>query len=310
MAMMSIDILHRMFPTYDIVRYDNQTQRAIRRDGHQLAVWTYVQPGQAATAVAALNLRNGDSVVPALHGADRAGQLCGTPFVVTDAPVGELLATIATALSAEQIYAIGQQLGQIVATWHTVTFTGFGALGDTQHSIHEVVQTRIQHAGAGLQQARIVSTKTFAAHVPLLEALYHVPSQTPVLVHSAISPASVWLTRSGTRWHVQHITAWHAAHAGVASAEHVYVQHHFDGEAWFALRVGYGEAYDEHTPKAGMQVRERALRGERVLCTLEQAAEAARHGDHTRAHTLWGYVRHWCATFEPETTFSATEENA
>jgi hypothetical protein len=74
--------------------------------------------------------------------------------------------------------------------------------------------------------------------------------------------------------------------------------------------VGYGEAYDEQTPNAGMQMREHALHGERVVYTLQLAAAAARRSDSDTAHALLTRVQRWCATFSPETTFSTTEENA
>ncbi|MFM7680027.1 MAG: hypothetical protein ACKO83_14405, partial [Roseiflexaceae bacterium] len=86
MPAVSIDNLRQLLPTHDIVRYDNSNQTITMRDGRQGAVWSYRQQTSARTCVTALNRLNGDSAVPALWGADVAGQLCGTAFVLAEAP--------------------------------------------------------------------------------------------------------------------------------------------------------------------------------------------------------------------------------
>ncbi len=310
MAGVTIDILRLLLPMHDVVRYDNSTQTLTMRDGRQVAVWSYRQQTSARTCVAALDRLNGDSAVPALWGADVTGQLCGTPIVLADMPRGQSLAHIAPLLSSDQCYALGQQIGQIVARWHTLTCAGFGALYDASQSLITSRDQRIAHAIATLVDAQLASAAELHALIPTINALYHIPTTTAVLVCGDIAPDTVWVERQGARWHVTSITSWSSAHAGLASGEHVRLHHHFDGEQWFALRVGYGEAYDEQTPKADMQLREHALRGERVIYTLQLAAAAARRGDRDRAHPLLTRVQRWCAAFSPETTFSNTEENA
>jgi hypothetical protein len=306
----TIDNLRQLLPTHEIARYDNSSQTATMRDGRQLAVWVYRQQTSARTCVAALNRLNGDSAVPALWGADVAGQLCGTAFVLADAPRGQLLAHVDALMSHDQRYAVGQQLGQIVARWQLQTYAGFGTLNDATHPMATVLQQRIDTAISTLREARTASADTLTALIPTLVALYHTTSTQAVLVCGDIAPETVWVERHGARWQVTHVTSWSSAHAGLARAEHVRLQHHFDGEQWFALRVGYGEAYDEQTPNAGMQMREHALHGERVVYTLQLAAAAARRSDSDTAHALLTRVQRWCATFSPETTFSTTEENA
>lgn len=310
MAGVTIDILRVLLPMHDIVRYDNSTPSITLRDGRQVAVWSYRQQTSARTCVAALDRLNGDSAVPGLWGADVNGQLCGTPLVLADMPRGQVLTDVAPLLTSDQRYALGQHIGQLVARWHGVTFAGFGALYDATQPLITIRDQRIAQAIATLAEAQIAPLAELQALVPTIDALYHIPSTNAVLVCGDIAPDTVWVERQGARWHVTSITSWSSAHAGLASAEHVRLHHHFDGEQWFALRVGYGEAYDEHTPKAGMQLREHALRGERVIYTLQRAAAAARRGDRDRAHPLLALVQRWCAAFSPETTFSTTEENA
>jgi len=310
MPAVSIDNLRQLLPTQDIVRYDNSSQTIILRDGRQLAVWLFRQQTSARTCVAALDRLNGDSAVPALWGADVAGHLCGTSFVVADAPRGQLLAHVDALLSHDQRYAIGQQIGHIVARWHTHAMAGFGALYDATQSLITIRDQRVSQAISALVDAQLAPAVALHALIPTINALYHIPSTNAVLVCGDIDPETVWIARQGARWQVTSITSWSSAHAGLASAEHVRLHHHFDGEQWFALRVGYGEAYDEQTPNPGMQVREHALHGERVLYTLQLAAAAARRGDRNRAHPLLTLVQRWCAAFSPEATFSTTEENA
>ena len=135
MAGVTIDILRQLLPTHDIVRYDNSTQHVTLRDGSVLCVWSYRQSASAQSCASALERLNGDSTVPALCAADVAGRLCGTAFVVGTAPRGQMLAHAGIGMSHDQRYAIGQQLGQMVARWHALTYAGFGALNDATHKI-------------------------------------------------------------------------------------------------------------------------------------------------------------------------------
>ena len=190
MAGVTIDILRMLLPMHDIVRYDNSNQTITMRDGRQGAVWSYRQTQSARTCVAALEHLHGDSAVPAVWGADMSGQLCGTPLVLADMPRGQVLAHAAPLLSTDQRYALGQQLGQIVARWHTTTFGGYGALHDATHTLSSMRDQRISQAMSSLVEAQIAPDATLQALVPTIRALYHMPSTAAVLVCRTCAPAA------------------------------------------------------------------------------------------------------------------------
>lgn len=310
MAGVTIEMLRTLLPTHGIMRYDNSSQRITLRDGREYCVWSYRQTTSAQTSLAALERLNDDDAVPAIRAADVTGRLGGGCMLVVDAPRGQALAHVAARLTSDQLYAIGTQLGQIVARWHLVRFSGHGALNDCTHPVEALVAQRVTQAITTLVDARIVTPAIGHDLTTVIQAYAHIPSPHAVLVCGDIAPETVWVERQQQRWQITAITSWSSAHAGIAAAEHVRIQHHFDGEQWFSLRVGYGERYDEQTTDIGMQLREHALRGERIIFTLQLAASAARRGHHDRAHTLLTLVQRWCATYSSESSFSTTEENA
>ena len=95
------------------------------------------------------------------------------------------------------------------------------------------------------------------------------------MIHSRISfslrPSWSWWISGLTSW--EHALGWSPAwdHATLFDTTH---------DPWFfGLRVGYGNAYDEHTQRTYEQVREHALAPYRALLALRRMHETAARGD-------------------------------
>lgn len=297
-------LIHTLLPEHTVQRSDPAQQLVMLRNGNQVRVWRYRQAAHARTVVTALQTLADEPVVPQLWGADIHGRIMGQAAVVVSNPVGTPLSAGQGRIGHTQLHAIGVQLGEILGRVHLHQVAAFGRLGQpTPHATWVACQHDALHAALTTLQHDGVATAADADTIAqTLTPLFVADDAPPVLVCGDIDPDSVWVERTGNQWRISALTAWSSASGSRPVAEHVRLLDRFGHPDWFALRVGYGERYDELTTRPADQLREAALLPERMLWQLRQAAAASQRGDRTRTHTLYQAILRWSHALHDSTT--------
>lgn len=242
----------------------------------------------AAEAAALIALRAEiDLPLPQLLAHDLSGE-AGAPYLLTSYLEGMALPEAAPAMSEDQRYAVGRDLGAAMARAHGYAVPAYGALdpasppepgrepgraGDGEPPAGDedlrYMRARLDAAVAAASAAGELDAPG-AARVAAWAATALAPTGRPAaLVHGDLRPARILVRRRERAWAVGGLTGWGFAMGWRPAWDHVGVMEHFPGPDYFSLRVGYGNAYDATTERRYDQLREFALAPFRLVLFLE-----------------------------------------
>lgn len=211
------------------------------------------------------------------------GAAAGAPYLLCSALDGIPLPDVIGELSEDQRYALGRELGALLARVHGYTTPAYGALSpaspprppsgdpDADHGDTDLryLTARLDAAIADAQAAGDLD-KAGADRLRDWGAGNLAGTGRPAsLAHGDLRPERVLLRRRDRAWRVGGLTGWGFALAWRPAWDHVALLEHFAGPSYFSLRVGYGNAYDEHTERRYDQLREFALLPYRLILFLE-----------------------------------------
>jgi hypothetical protein len=244
----------------------------------------------------------GKQAIPTVRGADIAGNILQRPAVVVDSPTGTPLAQCIDRLTTPQRHALGRQLGHLVADIHQHAASHYGPLAAPGfHSHAALLRARIAEAGDRLVAEKILDRTRCDVLTAVIGSTINDDSAPACLIHGAIGPESIWAERTGQQVTISAFTQWNSAFGGRPAAEHVRLADACADDAYFALRIGYGEVYDERSQRPIDQLRERSLLPERLAWMLSRAAHAATHAQTDDAHRLLTVVQRWCDAIHTST---------
>ncbi len=244
----------------------------------------------AAEAAALLALRAEiDLPLPALLAHDLRGE-AGTPYLLTSYLEGMSLLEANPAMSEEQRYAVGRELGALLARAHGYLAAHYGALdpaappepvsdADVQH-LREAALTDddedLRYLRARLDAAIDAAVaageleQTDAERIAAWAEANLAPTGRPAsLVHGDLRPERLLVRRRERGWVLGGLVGWGFALGWRPAWDHVGVMEQFPGNDYFSLRVGYGNAYDATTERRYDQLREFALAPFRLALFLE-----------------------------------------
>jgi aminoglycoside phosphotransferase (APT) family kinase protein len=198
---------------------------------------------------------------------------------------GTPLPELAADLSEEQRYALGGELGTLLAQIHGYSAAQYGAL-QPEHppelrrvpptSLREPDAADVDYAHARLTAAITaalaageIEERGAAALRAWLAGNLAGAGQSACLVHGDLRPERVLLRRRERGWAIGGLVGWGFAQAWRPGWDHVALLEQFAGPVYFSLRVGYGNAYEAAVERAADQLREFALLPYRLALYLE-----------------------------------------
>jgi hypothetical protein len=249
----------------------------------RLDLYIFGSAQEAATAVAALRKLRGevDLPLPMLRASDVQGELIGTPYLLASALAGEPLAQALPHIGEEHLNTIGEQLGQCAYRVHRLSCDHYGSLAETDGPADERSYT-LARLDQGLALARshgIVSPDEADELRSWFDEFFLPAGTVAALSCGGLSANTILVRRNRDRWALSGILGWEQAIGWAPAWDHTLLLEATRGSAYFALRVGYGNAYDDQTQRTYEQVREGVLRAYRMIHALEQAIAAQVHGD-------------------------------
>lgn len=245
--------------------------------GERLQVLTFSTAEEAHTAATALRMLAGefDMPVPQLRAADERGETIGTPYLLVSGAEGEPLPIVQARISGDEQYSIGQRLGEVVSRAHRVAAPQFGPLNGTgETSECRYLLRRLERVVGQVTQLGLLNNAA-ASELRSFFASFQPVERSPALLHGGLAPAYLLVRRVGEEWKLSALLGWQHAIGWNPAWEHATWWENTDPTRDFALRVGYGNSYDERTQRAYEQVREVALRPYRAVLLLERIAERA-----------------------------------
>jgi hypothetical protein len=93
--------------------------------------------------------------------------------------------------------------------------------------------------------------------------------QPPCLLHGDLAPERVFVRKREKQWVLSGLVGWGSALAWRPAWDHVVFQGAFAEQSYFAVRAGYGNAYDELNERTYDQLRDFALMPYRMILLLE-----------------------------------------
>lgn len=243
-----------------------------------------------------------DSRLPALlaHEPGPAG------FTLLSYLEGQPLPLMIEQLSEDERYAIGRELGGLLARVHAYAPEGYGQLqAGSRIALSRVVREppaetdsqprslrvsvdptpsetlltdeRDQHylltrLDAALDSAvgeGALSAPDGARVAEWARANLASSGQPPCLAHGDLAPERVLVRRRERGWAISGLIGWGAALAWRPSWDHVTMQGAFAEDQYFGVRAGYGNAYDDLTERRYDQLRDFALLPYRLVLALE-----------------------------------------
>ena len=288
-------LLRTLLPEHTVTRLSPDGVRAQTADGSDVTVWWFRTAQQARTVVTALEMLHGKQAIPSLRGADIAGTITQRPAVVVDSPIGTPLTQCIDRMTTPQRHALGRQLGHLVADIHQHPASHYGPLAAPGfHSHAALLRARIAEAGNRLVAEKILDRSRCDGLTAVIGSTINDDSAHACLIHGAIGPESIWVDRTGQQVTISAFTQWNSAFGGRPAAEHVRLADACADDAYFALRIGYGEVYDERSQRPIDQHRERSLLPERLTWMFSRAAHAATQAQTDEAHRLLTVLQRWC----------------
>jgi hypothetical protein len=235
----------------------------------------------AAEVAALLALRAEiDLPLPELLAHDLMGE-AGAPYVLTSYLDGTTLLEAAPVMSEEQRYAVGRELGALVARVHSYVAV-YGALDPAtppeveREPLVQAGDQDVRYLRARLDDAIVAAVAAgeldgsgVARLTTWAEGSLAGSGRPACLTHGDLRPARVLVRHRERGWAVSGLTGWGFAQGWRPAWDHIAVMEQFPGDAYFSLRVGYGNAYDATTERRYDQIREFALAPFRLILFLE-----------------------------------------
>jgi aminoglycoside phosphotransferase (APT) family kinase protein len=246
--------------------------------GEKLDLHLFADRTAATTAVTAIRRMRGevDLPLPLLRASDASGELTGQPCMLTDALAGEPLEQCLLRMNDEQLNAIGRRLGEIAYRIHRLACEYYGTLGTTE-AITTERNYGLARLNLGIQQAQALSIvdDQLADDLRVWFDERFLPIGTQAALTCGGLALDTILVRPGREsWSISGMLGWERSLGWAPAWDHTILLDTARSAACFALRVGYGNAYDELTPRTYEQVREGILRPYRILFALDRAIAA------------------------------------
>ncbi len=244
-------------------------RRAVLRLAAPADAWAGDPLAAEAAALAALRTEI-DMPLPELLAYDD-GAGTGTPYLLCSHLEGLPLPDVATGLDEEARYALGRELGALLARAHSHPAGAYGALGSAAaHGADaDYLAARVARGADAALAAGELDQPGAAALRAWLAANLAGSGQAACLVHGDLRPERVLLRRRERGWRVAGLVGWGFAQGWRPGWDHACLMERFAGPELFSLRVGYGNAYDESTERRYDQLREFALLPFRLALFLE-----------------------------------------
>jgi hypothetical protein len=253
-------------------------------DGERLSVQTFDTGTEALTAAAALRMLRAevDLPIPQLRASDPEGTIMGQPYVLLGEFFGEPLEQALPQIGEEQLYTLGQRLGEVLYRVHRIACDRYGALaGDdplTATSERDYVLARLEQDLRSSDEPGLLDSQTADGLHDWFANAFKPAGRRAALVCGGLTPRTILVRRREGRWWLSGLLGWERALGWSPAWDHVTLLDTADDPQFFSLRVGYGNGYDEQTERAYEQVREHALAPYRVLLALRRMQEAYARG--------------------------------
>ncbi|MFV9506701.1 MAG: phosphotransferase family protein [Oscillochloridaceae bacterium umkhey_bin13] len=211
----------------------------------------------------------------------------GEPFLLTSYLEGMNLIEALPLMDEDQRYALGRALGDLLARVHSYTNPVYGALdpqapplpprGLTPNDeIAAASDEDVRYLRARLDAALSEALSTNELDPEAAEAISAWAAgnlagtgQPARLTHGDLRPERILVRRRERGWMLSGVVGWGNALAWSPAWDHVGLLEQFNGDPYFSLRVGYGNAYDATTERRYDQVRAFALAPYRLILFLE-----------------------------------------
>jgi aminoglycoside phosphotransferase (APT) family kinase protein len=212
----------------------------------------------------------------------------GTPYLLTSYLEGMSLPEALPAMSEDQRYNLGRELGALAARAHAYAAPRYGALdpaappalrpdqptgaaplAEANDEDLRYLRARLDAALAAACEEGELSTADAADLAAWAGGNLAGTGQPACLIHGDLRPERVLVRRRERGWVLGGLTGWGYALAWRPAWDHVSVMEQFAGNDYFSLRVGYGNAYDATTERRYDQLREFALAPFRLVLFLE-----------------------------------------
>lgn len=249
-----------------------------------------------------------DLPVPELLGSNHDGSVAGQPWLLRSYLAGTPLPDVIATLDEGARYALGRRLGEIMARVHTLACERYGVLvGKDPYATtrDDLAYTSLRAEAAIARVDQLVALPQPGAPntdpEPLLPTQlvadlrawfaqqYDATGRKAALVHGDLRPEHILVRQArqtaNARFQISGVLSWKHALGWAPGWDHVCLLETASDSAYFGLRVGYGESYDEVTQRMAEQVREYALLPYRLILELEALAAAeewAVQGRHVR----------------------------
>ena len=246
-----------------------ERRRAVLRLGADADAWAGDPLAAEAAALAALRAEI-DMPLPELLAYDD-GSAMGVPYLLCSHLEGVPLPDAVAEIDEEGRYALGRELGALMARVHSHPVGGYGPLGatETQGDYVGYLAARIERGTDAALAAGQLDVGQAEALRAWVSANLAGSGQAACLVHGDLRPERVLLRRRERGWRVAGLVGWGYAQGWRPGWDHAAVMEHFAGPDHFGLRVGYGNAYDGTTERRYDQLREFALLPFRLALFLE-----------------------------------------
>jgi hypothetical protein len=253
-------------------------------DGERLNVQVYGSPSEASAAAEALRLLRGevDLPLPQLRASDTAGELIGASYLLLSDMAGEPLEQALPRIGDEQLYKLGRRLGETLCRVHRLVCERYGRLsGETIDAGDEraYVLARLDRSLRRCGELGLLDRRTGAEVAEWFGRQFKPAGRQPALIHGAVSPRAILVQQGQQGWRISGLTGWEQSIGWSPAWEHVTLLDACEDARFFSLRVGYGNGYDDNTPRTYEQVREHALAPYRILLMLDRMEQAYAHGD-------------------------------
>lgn len=253
-------------------------------NGERFDLLLFDQPQQAESFAQALRMLRSefDLPIPQLRASEPSGSLIGQAYVLIDECRGQPLSQVVSALSEEQLYQLGQQLGNTMQRIHRLACPNYGSLHNAAqqaNSEREYGLARLEHE---LKQGHTLGTIGSIEAQQLrtwFEQQFRPLGKQAALTNGGIQADTIWVSKHNTQWRISGLLGWQHALGWAPAWEHCTILNALQEAQYFAVRVGYGNGYDEQTARTYEQVRERALMPYRIILALAAMHQAAQQGN-------------------------------
>jgi hypothetical protein len=236
----------------------------------------------AANAVAALRRLRGeiDLPIPALRASDPSGELAGVPCLLASPLDGESLLLALPRIPEEQLHLLGQRIGEIAYRVHRLACPNYGQLassgneaGPTDERAYVLARLALDLPNAHAQE--LLDVDQIAQIQEWFEIRFQPIGTVATLVIGGLELGNLLVRNSREGWAFTGMLGWEQSLGWSACWDHTVFLESARHPRCFGLRVGYGKAYDELTPRTYEQVREGVLRPYRMLLALHQMLETS-----------------------------------